>query len=58
MDVDEVEPRRRAPMPEEAWFDVCERERLFQQRVVVEINLTDGEVVMVSLRLCTCMTPK
>ena len=45
MDVDEVQPRRRAPVAEQARLDVRQLERLLQQRIVVEINLPDREVV-------------
>ncbi len=45
MHVDEVQPRGRAPMPQEARLDVLEFERLFQQRIVEQINLPDGKVI-------------
>ena len=45
MGVDEVQPRRRAPVAEQARLDVRQREWLFQQRIVVEVYLTDREVV-------------
>ena len=43
--VDEVQARRRAPVPEQARLDVLERERLLQQRIVVEVDLSDRQVV-------------
>ena len=43
--IDEIQPRRRAPVAEQARFDVGQLERLLQQRIVVEINLADREVV-------------
>ena len=45
MRVDEAQSRRRAPVAEQARFDVGERKRLFQQRIVVEIDLSDREIV-------------
>ena len=45
VDVDEVQSRRRAPVAEQARLDVRQRERLFQQRIVVEIDLPDRQVV-------------
>ena len=43
--VDEVEARRRAPMPEKARLDVLLLERLTQQRIVEQIDLADGQIV-------------
>jgi hypothetical protein len=45
VDVDEVEPGRRAPVTEEPWLDVLPLERLAQQGVVHQVDLPDGEVV-------------
>ncbi|TKS62330.1 MAG: hypothetical protein EWM73_02565 [Nitrospira sp.] len=45
MHVDEVQPRRRAPVTEQARLDVCARQRLLQQGIVVEVNLSDGQVI-------------
>ena len=45
MDVDEILPRRRSPMPDHERLDMRKRERLAQQRICVEVNLTDREVV-------------
>ena len=43
--VDEILPGRRAPMSEQHVFDIFEFQRAFQQRVVVKINLADGEII-------------
>ena len=43
--VDEVQARRRAPVAEQPRLDVLAGERLLQQRVVVEIDLADRQVV-------------
>ena len=43
--VDEVEAGGRAPVPEQPGLDVLGPQRLPQQRVVHQVDLTDGEVV-------------
>src|SRR5665213_666251 len=43
--VDEVLPRRGAPMPDHQRFHVRERQRPLQQRIVVQIDLADRQVV-------------
>ena len=43
--VDEVQPRRRAPVPEQPRLDVLGRQRLAQQRVVEQVDLPDRQVV-------------
>jgi hypothetical protein len=43
--VDEVQPRGRAPVAEQARLDVVEGERLPEQRVVEQIDLADRKVV-------------
>jgi hypothetical protein len=43
--VDEVEPRRGAPVAEEAGLHVLGGEPLAQERVVEQVDLADGEVV-------------
>ena len=43
--VDEVEARRRAPVAEEARLDMLGGQRLAQQRVVEEVDLSDRQVV-------------
>jgi hypothetical protein len=45
VNVDEVQAGRRSPVPEEPGLDVLLCERLLEQRVVVEIDLTDRQVV-------------
>ena len=45
MDVHEVQTRRRSEVPEETRLDVFGPQRFAEQRVVEQIDLTDGEVV-------------
>ena len=45
MDPEEIEPRRRPPMAEQAGLDVLEGQRFLEQRVLVEIDLSHGEIV-------------
>src|ERR1051326_6687964 len=45
VDVDEVQARRRSPVSQQARLDMLQRERLFKQRIVVEVNLSHGQVV-------------
>ena len=45
VDVDEVEGRGRAPVPEQARLDVLRAQRLPQQRVLLQVDLGDREVV-------------
>ena len=45
MHAEHVEARRRAPMAEQPRLDVLALERLFQQRIVEQINLADRQVV-------------
>ena len=45
VDIDEVQPRRRAPVAKQARLDMGQRERLLQQGIVVEINLTYGQII-------------
>src|SRR5208283_5839246 len=49
MDVNEIQPRRRAPMAKQARFEVFQPKRNLKQRVVLQIDLADGQVV--------CRTP-
>src|SRR5262249_7320511 len=42
---DEVESGRRAPMPDEARLHVLLLERLLEKGIIVEIRLTDGQVI-------------
>ena len=43
--VDEIEPRGRPPMPEQARLDVVDGKGPVQKRIVFEVDLADGEVV-------------
>ncbi len=43
--VNEILTRRRAPVSEQHALDVGKRQRLLQQRVVAEIDLSDGQIV-------------
>ncbi len=43
--VDEVEARRRAPVPQESRLDVLLLERLAQQRIVEQIDLADRQII-------------
>ena len=45
VDVDEVQPGRGAPVAQQPRLDVLAAQRLLQQRIVVEIDLADGQVV-------------
>ena len=45
VDINEVEPGGGAPMSEQARFDVFELEGGFEQRIILQINLPDREVV-------------
>ncbi len=43
--IDEVEPRRGSPMPEQPRLGVVGLEPLFEQRIVEEIDLANGEII-------------
>src|SRR6266568_5474021 len=43
--IDEVQPRRGSPMSEQTRLDVLKPQRLPQQRVVVQVDLADRQVV-------------
>ena len=45
MGVNEVQAGRGAPVPQQPGLDVLEAQRLGQQRVVVEINLPNREII-------------
>ena len=45
VDVEEVQPGGRAPVPEQPRLDVLRPQRLAQQRVVEQVDLADGQVV-------------
>src|SRR5438105_1822388 len=43
VNVDEIESRRGTPVPKEPRLDVIRRQRLLQQRIVVEVDLSDRQ---------------
>ncbi len=45
MGINEVEPRCRSPMPQQARLDVIERKRPPEQRIVEKIDLAYGEII-------------
>jgi hypothetical protein len=45
MDVDEVEAGGGPPVAEEPRLDVLSLQRLFQQRIVLQVDLADREIV-------------
>ena len=45
MRIDEILSGSRPPVSEQHVLDICESQRPFQQRIVVQINLTDREVI-------------
>jgi len=45
MNIDEIQPNSRAPVPEQPRLDIFESQRLLQKRIVLEINLAYGEIV-------------
>jgi hypothetical protein len=45
MDIDKIEPWRGAPMAEQARLDVFDLQRLAEQRIVEEIDLSDRQIV-------------
>ena len=45
VDIDEVQAGRGPPVPQEPWLDVLLGQRLLEQRVVIEIDLADRQVV-------------
>jgi hypothetical protein len=45
VDIDEIQTRRGSPMTQESRLDVVFSERLLEQRIVVEIDLADREVI-------------
>ena len=45
VDVNEVETGRGAPVAQQAGFDVLQAERFGQQRIVVEVNLPDRQII-------------
>ena len=45
MDVDEIQPRRGAPVPEQPRLDVFPAQWFAQQRIVEQVDLADRKVV-------------
>src|SRR5215475_1919690 len=45
VNVDEIQARRRSPMTEKPRLDVVLCERFFEQRIVIQVDLADREVV-------------
>jgi hypothetical protein len=45
VNVDEVQPRGRPPVTEQSRLGVFDRQRLTQQGIFQQVDLTDGEVV-------------
>ena len=45
VDVDEIQAWSGAPMTQQPWLDVVQPQRLREQRVVIEVDLADGQVV-------------
>ncbi len=45
VDIDEVLARCRSPVPDDEWLNVRQFERAPQQRIVVQVELTDRHVV-------------
>ena len=43
--INEVEPGRSSPVTKQARFNLFDAERLPEQRVVEQINLTDGKII-------------
>ena len=45
VDIEKVQSRRRAPMPQQTRLDMFEPERRFEQRIVLQIDLPDRKVI-------------
>src|SRR5262245_45457839 len=45
VDIDEIQPRRCAPMPQQTWLDMLGFQRLTKQGIVEQINLPDRKIV-------------
>src|SRR4029079_8576988 len=45
VDIDKIEAGGCAPMSKQAWFDVLKYERRFEQRIILQIDLADREIV-------------
>ena len=61
VDVDEVQARCRTPMAQKPRLDMLRLERLFEQRIGIKIDLTDGQVIgspPVSIHFCVAVRRK
>src|SRR5580704_12641864 len=45
MNVNEILSRRSSPVPKQPWFDLLCLERLSQQGILEEVDLTDAEII-------------
>ena len=45
VDIQKIQPRRRTPMSQQARLHMFQRKRQFEQRVALQVDLADGEVV-------------
>lgn len=45
VDIDEVQPRRCPPMSQQSWLDMLKCQRFFEQGIVDELDLSNGEVI-------------
>ena len=45
MNVDEILSRRSSPVPKQPWFDLFGLERLSQQGILEEVDLTDAQII-------------
>ena len=45
VDIEKIQSRCRAPMPQQTGLDMFEPERGFEQRIVLQINLPDRKVI-------------
>ena len=45
MDIDEVQPRRGTPVAEQSWLDVLKTQGNFEQRIIIQIDLANREIV-------------
>ena len=45
VDVDEIQPRCGSPVTQQTRLDVCDFQRLTQQRIGIEIDLPHGKIV-------------
>ena len=45
MDIEKIETRGGAPVTQQAGLDVLQRQRSFEQRVVLQIDLPHGKII-------------